>query len=272
MTGSDDPRTSVSAFDAVDATGDAGAFIACLELQERTPDIIAWRAYGYDLLELERCRLVVDVGCGLGTAVGEMADRVDRRGRVSGFDVSEAMIAEARRRLGDRQNADVRVADALDLPVEAGAADVYRAERLFQHLPDQQAALAEARRVLRAGGRILLADAEPDSIAIDGTDRALTRAVLKSYPDSIKDGWCGRRLPGLLKDAGFVDVRVDVRMLATTDFATFGFYVDMYAALATEAGVPADDVVRWVDDQRARGETDRWFAAIPMYTATGRLP
>lgn len=90
---------------------------------------------------------LLDVGCGTGGFVEEAA----RRGwRAVGLEVAEEPALETRKRTGR----PVLVADALRLPVRAGALDALVLVNVLDHLPDPAAALAEARRALRAGGRL----------------------------------------------------------------------------------------------------------------------
>lgn len=74
---------------------------------------------------LEICRDVVDVGCGLGLAVREL---IDRGWQAMGVDLSQRMIDEASKRYPDQ---DFRVGSALNLPFDNGSLDFYRAEQVY---------------------------------------------------------------------------------------------------------------------------------------------
>src|SRR6266540_3313335 len=152
-----DSYSGLKRFDDVDATGEEAMFVGFLERIEQLPDVVARRRRSYELLALRPGDLVADVGCGLGTAGRELAALGIR---VIGFDASEAMVAEARRRSGGES---VEFAIASALPLEDGALAGYRAERLYQHLADPSAALAEAWRVLAPGGRLVLVDQDWDA-------------------------------------------------------------------------------------------------------------
>ena len=96
-------------------------------------------------------RRILDVGCGSGPLFAALRDR----GAVmTGFDSSAGMLELARRRLGD--DADLRVADlGSPLPFPDRAFDDVVASLVLHYLEDWTAPLAELRRVLKPGGRLI---------------------------------------------------------------------------------------------------------------------
>lgn len=102
-------------------------------------------------------RRILDAGCGSGPT---MAALRDAGAAVSGFDVSAAMIAFARERLGP--DADLRVADLAEpLPYADAEFDDVVASLVLHYLEDWSGPLAELRRVLKTGGRLLISVNHP---------------------------------------------------------------------------------------------------------------
>ncbi|MEU9295302.1 class I SAM-dependent methyltransferase [Streptomyces sp. NPDC048266] len=96
-------------------------------------------------------RRILDAGCGSGPLSAALRER---GAVVTGIDASAGMLALARRRLGD--GVDLRVADLNDpLPFPAGTFDDVVASLVLHYLEDWGPALAELRRVLRPGGRLI---------------------------------------------------------------------------------------------------------------------
>ena len=96
-------------------------------------------------------RRILDAGCGSGPLFAALRDR---GAIVTGLDKSAGMLELARRRLGD--GADLRVADlGRPLPFPDGAFDDVIASLVLHYLEDWTAPLAELRRVLRPGGRLI---------------------------------------------------------------------------------------------------------------------
>lgn len=99
---------------------------------------------------------VVDVGCGGGALV---RDLVALGARPIGIEISEEQLATARARDGD-SGARYLVGRAEALPLDDGSADVVVFMRSLHHVPPQhlEAGLREARRVLRPGGAVYVAE------------------------------------------------------------------------------------------------------------------
>jgi SAM-dependent methyltransferase len=103
---------------------------------------------------------VVDIGCGAGMDLLLAARAIGVGGRAIGVDMTESMAERARegaRAIG-LTNVEVRVGDALSLPVHSESADIVLSNGVLNLTPDKEAAFAEVFRVLRAGGRFFYGD------------------------------------------------------------------------------------------------------------------
>ncbi|MEU4841510.1 class I SAM-dependent methyltransferase [Nocardia testacea] len=105
---------------------------------------------------------VVDIGCGPGKLVRTLGARVGARGSVVGIDPSASAVAYNQRR-DSRPNHRYIQASAQDLPLPDASVDVVTCTFVMHHIPEEHraAAISEMWRVLRPGGRLLLADAHP---------------------------------------------------------------------------------------------------------------
>lgn len=120
---------------------------------------------------------VLDVGCGPGHFARMLAETVGTRGGVVGVDASAPMIAYASRRANRLTNCRFEVAPAQSLGLPDAAFDVVTSTFFMHHIPSETrtAALAHMYRVLRPGGRLLIADAYPNGAVTPRVTRALTR-------------------------------------------------------------------------------------------------
>lgn len=105
-------------------------------------------------------RRILDAGCGSGPLFESLRER---GALVTGVDASAGMLELARRRLGP--GASLRVADlAAPLPFADGAFDDVVASLVLHYLEDWGPTLAEFRRVLVPGGRLIVAVDHPFSV------------------------------------------------------------------------------------------------------------
>ena len=107
---------------------------------------------------LDRSWVMGDLGCGTGALTAALAPFVRR---VIAVDRSDDMLHVAERRLRDTGNVDVRKGELESLPIGDGELDAATLVLVLHHLPDPSAALHEAARVVRRGGRLLVADMLP---------------------------------------------------------------------------------------------------------------
>lgn len=136
---------------------------------------------------------VGDLGCGTGRMAEALAPFVSK---LVAVDDSPAMLEAAKERLARFDHVEVRRGRLEALPVEDGALDVALVSLVLHHLPEPAKAVAEAARVLKPGGRLLIVDMLPH-------DR-------EEYRQEMGHVWLGfseERLAGWLQDAGFGELQ-----------------------------------------------------------------
>lgn len=134
--------------------------------------------------------VAADLGCG----TGEVLERIlPVAGHVIGVDGSARMLDLARRRFADdTARVSLRIGDLEHLPLRDGEADFVSINMVLHHISAPEAALEEARRVLRPGGRIVITD----------FDRHKNESMRVTYGDR----WLGfseDALAAALQKAGF---------------------------------------------------------------------
>ena len=102
--------------------------------------------------------IVADLGCGTGQLLPVLSPLV---ARVVGVDASDEMLAAARARAASLPNVELRRGSLEALPLPDGAVDAAVMMLVLHHLPSPGRALAEARRILKPGGRLLVVDMAP---------------------------------------------------------------------------------------------------------------
>ncbi len=144
---------------------------------------------------------VLDVGCGTGDLTLRAARRVGAEGRAAGIDASPDMVKVARRKAAKKgRDVDFRVAPIEDLPFADGEFDAALSSFMMHHLPDdlKQRGLAEVRRVLKPGGRLVVVDLKPG-----GFVGFLSNLTGHRLPDDYAE-----QLRSIISEAGFEGVEV----------------------------------------------------------------
>jgi demethylmenaquinone methyltransferase/2-methoxy-6-polyprenyl-1,4-benzoquinol methylase len=182
-----------------------------------------WRQRAAERAELRPGDAALDVCCGTGDLALELAGRVLPGGHVVGCDFSEPMLDLAREKAAAHGASGVRFewADALRLPYDDGRFDAVTVGFGVRNLSDLDAGLAEMRRVLRPGGRLVILEitqpARPPlstfySLWFDRIVPVLGRLAgdpeAYSYlPESVRSFPAPRELAGKLDAAGLERIR-----------------------------------------------------------------
>src|SRR5690242_2634129 len=226
-----------------------------VESTYQTPDMVEQRRATRALLALKEAEHVLDIGSGPGFLAAEMAAEVGPEGRVVGLDPSASMLA-----LGRRRDAPVEFVegDALALPFPDESFDVAVATQVYEYVADMPAALAEARRVLRAGGRLLILDTDWDSVVWHSTDHARMQRVLLKWNDHLADPYLPRRLPRLLREAGLDLAEATIIPILNRGADPAAFSRGVMPVIASFVGEP-----EWAADLNAMG--DDYFFSLNRY-------
>lgn len=136
---------------------------------------------------------VADLGCGTGKITELIAPFV---GRVIAIDDSAAMLAAARRRLSALENVEIRSGALESVPLDDGSVDVALVFLALHYVAEPEKAIAEAARVLRRGGRLVVVDMMPHD-----------REELIHEMGHVWRGFSEDHISGLFANAGLGGVR-----------------------------------------------------------------
>jgi len=255
-----------SGYTEVDSVEDPAALAAFMDLVASCRGIDCGRRIVADGLGLRPGATLLDLGCGPGDHTRELAARVAPGGRAVGFDLSQTMIDEARRRASTTDlPVEFEVGDAQKLPFDDGSFDACRTERMLIHVPDFRAALAEMVRVTRPGGRVGVLDADTDSLILDSTNRALTRRIVGSFTDSFQNGWIARQLPRLMIEAGLTALSVEPYVVSFVPEVTAGILDAHLAVMLADGALSAETAETWRAEVVDAGSP----AHMTMFTVVG---
>ena len=182
-----------------------------------------WRARAVDAAAIGAGGSALDICCGTGDLTMELARRVGPSGRVIGSDFSERMLELARRKSPGQRAAtpSFEWADALELPYEDASFDAVTVGFGVRNLAELDRGIAEMRRVLRPGGRLVILEiTHPTRPPLSGFfsvwfDRLVPligtlagdRDAYSYLPESVKRFPPPDRLAALLDEAGLEAIR-----------------------------------------------------------------
>jgi arsenite methyltransferase len=155
--------------------------------------------------DLHEGETVLDLGSGAGADVLISARRVGPSGRAIGLDMTDEMLELARANAAQEGVRNVEFVKGYieDIPLPDASVDVVISNCVINLAGDKRAAIAEAARVLRPGGRFAVSDV----IADPGMDEA-TRADMAAYTGCIAGALTEDEFRAALTAAGLTDVEI----------------------------------------------------------------
>ncbi|MFF0741503.1 methyltransferase domain-containing protein [Streptomyces sp. NPDC004111] len=264
-----DDHGGAHGFTSVDTQPRPEEWVGVLDRLGAEPFYVGYKRRLRELLGASAGGLFLEVGAGAGDAA--LALRSDGV-RVVAVDSSLTMVGRAR----ERGLGCAVVADGQRLPFAAGRFDGVWADRVVQHVAEPGLMLDELVRVVRPGGRIVLADPDYDTQVLDIEDQDLARRVLRFRADAgLRNGTLAHRHAGLFADRGLDDVAVEARTLVVRDPAAADHVMGLrsWAHTAAERGflasVDADRFVAQFDDAVRAG---RFTYAVTFFLTAGTVP
>ena len=215
---------------------------------------------------------VLDLGCGPGADLLAYAKAVGPTGSVLGLDHDADAVARARARVGGLTTVRVEEADVHRLDIASDSVDRAHTDRVLQHVAHPGLVLAETCRVLRPGGRAVLAEPDWGTLVVDGPDAATSDAYGRFVVEQVvRNGRIGRRLTGLAERTGFTVERVVPVTAVFRDVREADRVLGLarVARRAVEAGYLRERAgARWTEHLG----TQPFFASVTLFVVVADRP
>lgn len=246
----------------------------------------------YEMMKIEPGDSIIDVGCGTGDdvyALSKILSQAGKGGKVVGVDISESMVREAQIRLNknfNKNECNSNLSDADDLKTEFRKGDaqnlceipsnsfhICRSDRSLQHMPSPKAAIDEMVRILKPTvGRIIVSEPDWETLVIDSPSYPhITRKIINHFTDTRVNGWMGRQLPRLFRNAGLTNIKV-IPQTAPMNNLPFirSAYLDKAKRIALEAGVVTEEeAAAWMSELDNLYEEGQFFSSLTIYCVRG---
>ena len=245
---------------------------AAMELRATEPAQQAMLAAYLDDAGLPDGARILEIGCGTGAISRALATRPGVA-EVVGVDPSPGLIARAERLAADHANVSYRRGDGRRLPVEPGEFDAVVLHTVLSHAPEPAVMLAEARRSLRPDGPIAIFDGDYSTMTVAIGPHDPLQMCAEAFRDAyVHDPWIVRRLPSMLAEAGFEQIRLRSHGYTQTSDANYMLSViDRGAAALAGAGRVSEALVEALKaEARDRVQSGSFFGHIAYASLIAR--
>jgi SAM-dependent methyltransferase len=206
---------------------------------------------------------VLDLGCGRGPTLRALSQRAPRstlvgvdRAAEALRDLPKAVAGHAGPVLGIE--ADLRA----DLPFADGSMDVVVSYNTLECVPDPARLLSEVHRVLRPGGRVVIAHMDFDSMVLAGADRTLDRRACHGFAD-YEQGWMDHADGRMGRDIAGLVAASPLRPVAVEPLLVWSAQLEGHAAQRIEDMRKAlHSAWRHQKSDLAPAEVEKWFDSL----------
>lgn len=240
-----------------------------LEIAYQGGDVTRRRRMAFDALHLSEGDAVVDIGCGNGLLTEEIVRAVGSTGRVIGIEPSADMRTPASDRCARVPTAQITDGLADKLPLEDRDVDKAVAVQVLEYLSDIPAAIGEAHRVLRTGGRFVAIDTGCKTLDWFSENEDRMRRVQAAWDHHYVEPRVAALWSALARDAGFVAIEVEPFTFSDTTLRPDGIafmLLHLMSRYAAENGhMSAHETKAWFDEQIALARQGRFFFSLTYY-------
>ncbi|MEJ2251362.1 MAG: methyltransferase domain-containing protein [Candidatus Lokiarchaeota archaeon] len=257
---------------------EAEKMVKIFERRSRYPDQVHINKKFLNFLQPKKGEHLIEVGCGSGVLCRLVAPHLIPGGDLIGVELSSEIVSLAYKFLKKDNTSNLikyEIGNAMDLKYEDNKFDGGFAGRLLLHVPDPQKVVSELKRVVKSGGKVVLMDWDFGTLAIDHSNRNITRKILNWRTDH-KDGnnWSGRQLYRQLKVDRFEDISIKPIISIAND-ENNSLVQSLYHAAsgALEIGIiNQNEYDLWVNEITRRLKSRQFFASIAYFLVKGICP
>ena len=169
-------------------------------------DVVRRRRASFDAVNPQRGETILDLGCGTGLLLQEIARAVGSTGQALGVDPSPDMRETAIQRCASLPQVSITDGSSDALTFENDSIDKAVSVQVFEYLDDLKGALIEMKRVLRPSGTIVVSDLHWDTLVWFSNNPARMNRMQSAWDGHFSDRCVPQKLPYLLNNLGFVDI------------------------------------------------------------------
>lgn len=216
----------------------------------------------------------LEVGAGAGSIARWLCQQVGPDGRVVATDIEVDFLEPL-----PEPNLEVRCHNIVSDELEEGAFDLIHTRLVLEHIPERELCLKRLCAALAPGGVLVVEEFDWASLtAVDETAAPLFDQVMGAFEQAMRsagyDQHCGRRMPGLLREAGLIDRGAEGWVPVVQDGSPISSWWQLSLAklrpvVLARTSLTEEVLDRYVEMISAPGFT---FLFVTLITAWGRRP
>lgn len=252
------------------------AAAAQVERAYSTPDVAATRIAVYRAAHPVPGERVLDIGCGPGFLLRDLALAVGATGHALGIDLSAPMVEMAARRCEGLPQVTTQQGDAVSLPGAPASFDLATILQVYAYVTELDEALGALHRALKPGGRAVILDTDFAGVVWQSQDRARMQRVMTAFDAHVAWPDLPRVLPGRLRQAGFALERCEVAPIVTTTYHA-NTYIHAIARfihgfVTSRGSIPRDEADAWLAEFDDLERAGAFLFALNRFIFVARKP
>ena len=250
-----------------------GELAHCLDYLNSLAFFRDYKEASWEALRIGEGARILDVACGTGFDVIEMARR-HPRSQIVGVDRSQSFLDIARAKAAALPNVAFAREEADRLGFEDDSFDGVRIDRSLQHIASPQAVIDEMIRVTRPGGRIVACEPDWGTFFVYNGDLETGETLAGFWRRSFVNPYVGRQLAALIGSRGVTDLACRVHALALTrlDEADVVFDLARLCRNCVAAGaLPETQARGWWTDCEAASKAGTFLACLNIIQYGGSI-
>lgn len=244
-----------------------------LEIRAEDPSMTPVIEAYLDLLSVPDGGHIVDIGSGTGGITRRIADRFPAASIV-GLEPSAALTTTAKELAGDRSNLTFAVGDGTDLDLEDACADIAILHTVLSHVTDPKPLMAEAARILRPGGTLVICDADFSKATMGIVPGDPLGSCADAFVSgAVTDPWLAGKLKPLVGEAGLSVTHFSVLNRVITNGMCALVWVRMSSARMVSDGVIGQPLADALEAEYIRrAEAGVLYSFLPFVTLMATKP
>ncbi len=236
----------------------------------QTQEGVGRRKATFEALDVAAGQHILDLGCGGGHLLRDLALSVGSEGQAIGLDPSEQQIKAAQELCQDLDNVKFSRDSATELSFEDNTFHGVASIQVLEYIPDVDAALAEVHRVTRPGGSLAAVSVLWDHWRFHGPDSKLNDQMHEAFKAHCSHQMLPLEMPAKLTQHGFVGAHC-----TPMGFMNNSLHHNSFAWLASgllthfaqKQGIAKEDVQRWREQLDQSVKEGRFgFVSVPVLT------